>query len=268
MQSNQVFLHVSCFFVSCSLWNQSFTHMLSLYIYNIVLSVFGLALLVFSASALGNARMSARQGKDINATASMVINNLSQSILLEINKVLSMPTKAISGLASIIITTLLYPFQLIGKVAEVIGDAGNAAVTSVVDLFVKTTSFPSFVKEVAILSYQSMIGFIWNIGDKSVQWIITLPEVILSQSRIWLSALGISIWNGSKVIGNIISSNVKFLIGATGTKVSNVWSLILFQSRTKIEKFSNFAYVWLSNLVANLVGYFNGGGSSSSTTKG
>lgn len=253
-----------------------------------VLSVFGLALLFFSASALGNARISARQGKEIDAAASVVAKTIGNHVVSIIAKVFSMPVKAVSGLTSAIISTLLFPFQLIGRAAGAVGVAGQAVYTTMVDLFVKATSFPAFVQDVVSLSFQTMLGYLYSIVDNSYIWITSLPGTIVYQSRVLLSALGESILKGSKSIWNIISSNTLLLLTSTGSRVSTVSASILTSSRSKLDtlgariyillasiisssrsnldKLGTEVLVVLSNFLSNLLGNFKGSSSKGSTT--
>lgn len=254
------------------------------FFFETVLSVFGLALLFFSASALGNARISARQGKEIDAAASVVAKTIGNHVVSIIAKVFSMPVKAVSGLASAIISTLLFPFQLIGRAAGAVGVAGQA----VVDLFVKATSFPAFVQDVVSLSFQTMLGYLSSIVDNSYIWITSIPDAIVHQSRVLLSALGESILKGSKSLWNIISSNTVLLLINTGSGASKVSSSILTSSRAKLDTLGARIYIFLasivsssrsnldklgtdmlvvlSNFLSNLRGNFKGSSSEGSTT--
>jgi hypothetical protein len=216
-----------------------------------VLSVFGLALLFFSASALGNARISARQGKEIDAAASVVAKTIGNHVVSIIAKVFSMPVKAVSGLTSAIISTLLFPFQLIGRAAGAVGVAGQTAYTTVVDLFVKATSFPAFVQDVVSLSFQTMLGYLSSMVDNSYIWITSLPDAIVYQSRILLSVLGDSIMKGSKSLLNIISSNAMLLLTSTGSRASKVSASILSSSRSKLDKLGARIYILLASIISS-----------------
>lgn len=234
-------------------------------LFGIVLSVFGLALLFLSASALGNARISARQGREIDATAAIVAKTIGNNAINFISKLLSIPSKAMSGLTSVIVATLLYPFQLIGRAAGAIGDAGNAAVNSIVDLFTKASSFPSFVQDLVALSLKSIMGWLSNSYDKSCIWITSLPRLLLSHSKVWLAALGGSIKNRSKSLGNTIVSNLAWLLSTTGTIISNRLGSFLYISRCNIDKVGTEIIVAWSSLVSYVLAFFKGGTNGSTT---
>jgi len=86
-----------------------------------VLSIFGLGLLFVSASAVGNARSSAREGKDIDVAASIVAKRLGQSIFHFIFGIISFPGKIISTIASTTVHLVLVPIKVIGMRATILG---------------------------------------------------------------------------------------------------------------------------------------------------
>ena len=230
------------------------------------MSVFGAALLVFSASALSNARISARQGRDIDAAASIVVKRLGTTAMDAISKILSIPAKAISGFTSAIIATLLYPFQLIGKTAGAIGQVGNEVIKSVVDLFLKATSFPTFVKDVISLWCTVLMGSVSTLLNKSYLWINSLPELFVFHIKSLLSTLGGLISSGSRQFGDILVSTFVSLYTTAGTKVSNVCSSIITTSRSGIGKTGAEIWLVLSNFISHCLAFVKGNGAKGTSS--
>jgi hypothetical protein len=210
--------------------------------------------------------MSANQGKEIDAAASLVIKNISNHAVSIMAKILSIPKKAVSGLASAILATALYPFQLIGKAVGAIGEAGNAVINSVVDIFARAASFPAFVKDVLSLFFSAFIGSLSNIFDKSYLLVSSLPELIASQTRTWISVLVGSIRNLSTSMGTYLYSSLMSVLTSTGAKVSNVLGQLISASRAKLDKAGSDFLEVFSNIVSNFLAYFYGNSKGASSS--
>mmetsp|Transcript_21860 Transcript_21860/g.24880 ORF Transcript_21860/g.24880 Transcript_21860/m.24880 type:complete len:657 (-) Transcript_21860:77-2047(-) len=146
------------------------------------LSVFGFALIFFSASALSNARASARQGKEIDAAASVVAKSLGNSALTVVAKLFSIPGRALAALGSAVITALTYPFKILGN-------AGSSVIHKATDIFSKASSFPEFLNEVVSLSLSALKVSLSKGLSSLSSWVASIPEVLLAKSRIWLEVL-------------------------------------------------------------------------------
>jgi hypothetical protein len=218
------------------------------------LSVFGLALLFFSVSALGNARVSAKQGREIDAAASIVAKTIGDSIVSAISKIVSLPLKAVSGLTSAIVATILYPFKLVGTMIGAVGHIGNDVVAALVDLVTMTTSFPSFVQGLISLSVSALS----KILDKSYFWITSAPEKIIEQTKLLFVSLGVSIWQRSSSFGNSFISSLMSFIALTGTKLTNLSNVAVAKSHSKLDKVGNDILIAWSHLLANILALFKG----------
>jgi len=67
------------------------------------LSIFGIGLVLFSVSAVGNARLSAREGREIDAAASVVVRNAGTIILNTVTKILAIPQRVVSRSCSAVL---------------------------------------------------------------------------------------------------------------------------------------------------------------------
>jgi len=152
------------------------------------LSIFGIGLLIFSASALGNARSSAREGREIDAAASKVVQNAGSIISRALSKILVIPGRAIRQLVEI-------PSKLMGKVAMSIVKGGRATGTIISDLIlriIKSASYPFEVllNTILIQSRSSAeavnflflkVGFIIHSATYAATFILRIPVRLVNE---------------------------------------------------------------------------------------
>jgi len=107
------------------------------------LSMFGIGLLFFSVSAFGNARMSAREGREINAAASTVAINAGSIFFNAISKMMVLPRRALGSLMTL-------PSKLMVKGTASLGKAGKAMTIVITNLILKVLKSISFPFEVLL----------------------------------------------------------------------------------------------------------------------
>lgn len=220
--------------------------------------MFGIALLFLSASALGKARISAREGREIDAAVSVVAKSIGNSFLSKLGEILSMPVHAVSGLTSAIVATLLYPFHVIGKAVGVVSSAGNAALNIAFDAFAKATSFPAFISEIASLSLSSLKMSLSNLTQQSRLFIASLPRVIVSRAKIWLPAAGIFIKDWLQYGGAQVYSSTVSILLASGVKLSNILNSLIQRSRSSLDIVEKQIILGLSYALSNFLAIFRG----------
>ena len=86
-----------------------------------VLSVFGGFLVLFSVSAIGNARSSAREGKEIDVAASVVARNIGTIILQSLTKIFTFPQRIVSASFYAVIGVTSLPFKFLANMMTSMG---------------------------------------------------------------------------------------------------------------------------------------------------
>ena len=165
-------------------------------------SVFGVALLFFSAAALKNAHISAQESKEIDAAASIVLKNVADVVLTTIAKVLAVPNRALSAVGSAILTTLLFPFQIIASSLSMVGGIGGTAFNGLYSILGTVSSVPGMLKDIISLSITTFS----NSLQSSAQFLFSTPK-LLTEGAVKLT---MSI---STAIGNFGTSSLKSVKG-------------------------------------------------------
>jgi len=182
------------------------------------------ALLFFSASALGEARSAARQGKEIDAAASVVAKSIGDALLNALARMASMPVRAVAAIGSAVANALLAPFGLVRELVIKIGQAGGVTVNGLRALFANIISSPGMFVNALTSSLLSVRGSASHVLGASVSFISSLPRVILTQMRIGLSALGGNIVGVTASTGRMIYSSAamhtKAILGILGESLA------------------------------------------------
>lgn len=167
-----------------------------------VLSMFGVTLLVISASALGHARMAAREGNDMDVAASMVFQNIGESLWEKFLKVGRIPSNALAALGATITDALLAPLRIVGQVLLSVGQTGNAAINAIQSFLSKIISSPGLAMSLLKSSLTSLQYATAQWIQKIVSKSANLPSIILNKLKEGLVILAhytgnksVSIWN-------------------------------------------------------------------------
>lgn len=167
-----------------------------------VLSMFGVTLLVISASALGHARMAAREGNDMDVAASMVFQNIGESLWEKFLKVGRIPSNALAALGATITDALLAPLRIVGQVLLSVGQAGNAAINAIQSFLSKIISSPGLAMSLLKSSLISLQYATAQWIQKTLSKSANLPSIILIKLKEGLVILAhytgnksVSIWN-------------------------------------------------------------------------
>jgi len=222
------------------------------------LSIFGITLLFFSASALGNARISARQGREMDAALSVVAKSISNQVMTSVSKILSLPKRAVTGLTSAIVATVLYPFKLIGSAVVAIGQVGNATLNAFIDLFVTASSFPAFVQQAVSMSFTMLMKSLSSAASSSYSWMSSLPAVLASQGKVLLRMLSESIVSGSKSLGSAFYTSLVSVLTTGFGEISTYVVSLTSASRSRVME----AVSWLMSVLS---ARFRGNSDSSAT---
>ena len=150
-----------------------------------------MALLFFSISALGQARMAATQRTEMNAaTASLIFKRLGDNAWRTIQKVIAMPANGVAALAAAVAEVLMAPINLAGKVASSIARAGGAGVNSLSVLMAAIVSSPGMMLSALKNSLLYIQDSVLHAVDATFICLSNLPHLILTQTRSGLVILG------------------------------------------------------------------------------
>ena len=166
-------------------------------------SVFGVALLFFSASALKNAHVSALESKEIDAAASIVLKNVGDVVISALAKVAAVPFKALSALGSAIVTTISFPFQIIVSTLSMVGGVGGTTFNGVHSILAKVLSLPGMVTDAISLSITNL----FNSLISSTRWLCSSPKLLTETA----GKLGSS---ASTAIGEFCAVSFKHMKGS------------------------------------------------------
>lgn len=115
------------------------------------LSIFGGCLVLFSVSAIGNARASAREGREIDIAASVVARNVGTIVLNALTKILTFPRRVVAVSFYAIIGVMAHPLKWIGNTM-----ASIATTTRLHDTIDRT--FRTILSPVQLLFHPSVAG--------------------------------------------------------------------------------------------------------------
>ena len=200
--------------------------------------------------------MSAREGREIDAAVSVVAKSIGNNFISNIGKIVSIPIKAVSRLTSVIVATLLFPFQMIGKAADALCSAGNAAARNVFEIFTKASSIPAFVKEISMLSFSFLKISASNLTRQTCLWIASVSGVVVSRAKIWLSSAGIFVRDGLKSSGARAYSSLASALIATGMRLSNLINSFYTKSHYSLHNTSKQMIASLSDMIERLLSVF------------
>ena len=108
----------------------------------VVFSTLGVGLLIFSVSAFQNARLSAKDGKNIDASMSVVAKTLGNFTTSFVREFLSIPVRILSSLGSKITSILKLPFSAIGYIIYPSVETGASIMLTINKLGGRVCLFP------------------------------------------------------------------------------------------------------------------------------
>ena len=167
-----------------------------------------MALLFFSASALGQARMAAGNGSELDAAASRMFQNVGESAWNAIVKVFAIPSNAVVAAASALTNVLLTPFTFAGDMLISIGHAGNSGIEFLQSLFFRIISSPGMMKAALKNSLISMQGSAVNALHAAFVYVSNLPSLLLTQMRGGIVALGTNAGLATASAGRAVYSSL------------------------------------------------------------
>lgn len=158
-------------------------------------SVFGVALLFFSASALKNAHMSAREGKEIDAAASIVLKNVGDIIISAFSKVIAIPQRALSSLSSALVATIKFPFQIMVSSLLSVGGIGGATLSGLYSSIEKVLSLPKVACELVTLSVHNFFTSVSGALCYLKGCLLACPTFVVQKFEIMAHSLRTEIGN-------------------------------------------------------------------------
>lgn len=175
---------------------------------SVFLSVAGLGLLVFSLSALGTARSPDIEGTSMDSAASSIARGIQTSVSKGLY-IWSIPSRAFSFTASVLVKVIFFPVQLVQRAASGLGQAGGAAYTSAVNAFSAVAMFPSTLWN-KMFSYASQRG-------EALSLSLGKAGSAVSASFVGVGARGI-VEFGTKLLSAMLSAASSFgrLLHASG----------------------------------------------------
>jgi hypothetical protein len=178
-----------------------------------VLSGLGILLILFSASAFGEARMAARMGRDIDASASLVIKSVSDTVWQMVAKMVSFPGKAFASACEAASKIVLAPFEIVTSIAVAAGRYGMALLASVQQVISTvlnspriaidaTVAFLGSIQNLLSIMAAKSVSFIVSLPGKSASFIASLPAVIFSEFKTFVIGVSLELSALGRVFGN------------------------------------------------------------------
>ncbi len=170
--------------------------------------MFGVALLFFSASALGQARMAAGKINEIDAAAAIVTKSFGESAWEAIVKVLTIPSNGVAALGSAATSILLAPFRVAGEALFSIGEIGMGMIGFLRNFLSKIVSSPRLLKH----SLMSLKGSATNLIYATMMYIYSLPGLALSHTKTGLITLGLNTGSATASAGRLVYASLALRI--------------------------------------------------------
>ena len=175
-----------------------------------VLSVFGVALLFISASALGQARMAARAGKEIDAATSLVAQNIGETIWKRILELGSMPANKVAAIGAAIANMLLVPVGMMGKLVLSISKAGGTVLNAVHTVIANIIASPGMAVTIIRNSLLALRAASMQYVASTVSCMSHLPELCMMKTREGLVLLTSIAGTKAASIGTVVYSSTAF----------------------------------------------------------
>lgn len=236
-----------------------------------VLSVFGVALLFISASALGQARMAAWEGKEIDAATSLVAQNIGSSIWKRIVELGTMPAEKVAAICAAIANMALAPIGMVGKWAFSISKAGGTALNIVQTFISKIYASPGMALEIVRSTFVAFQVSSIHYISSTLSYTLSLPEAILAKVRGGLVFLASSAGATAASVGSMVYCTTashlaelfKFLRAAfaSGTARSvTSFDIILknlaAQGKWQLSRFHDASGFLLASVASAVSGFF------------
>jgi hypothetical protein len=180
-----------------------------------VLSALGVLLILFSASAFGEARMAAHMGRDIDASASLVMKSVSDTVWQMLAKFISFPGQAFASACEAASKVVLAPFEIVTSIAIAAGRYGMAVWSSVQHVISTILNSPRIAIDATVVFFGSIqsalstlvgksVSFIVSLPGKSVSFITSIPGVIFSEFKTFVVAVSLEISAIGRVFGKSV----------------------------------------------------------------
>lgn len=175
-----------------------------------VLSVFGVALLFISASALGQARMVSREGKQTDAATSLVAQNIVANVWKRILEIGSLPANTVAAIGAAIANVFLVPVGMMGNIVLSISKAGgkilNAVQTFVANIIASPRMAVSIVRNSLLALRDSSMQHVAS----SISYMASIPELIILNTRGSLVFIVNIARAKAASVGNVLCSSITF----------------------------------------------------------
>lgn len=184
-------------------------------IYFTVLSVLGIMLILFSASAFGEARMAARMGRDIDASASVVMKTMRDTVIAFLVKFISFPSSVFASTCEALSKVVLAPFELMTNIAMAVGRFGMNIFTHLQQGVSTILSSPRLLMDAFVSLLTSLRNSISTITSKSITFIASLPVNIALGIKVFMITVG-------QEIGKIIRLGGETLLDIISIRTYNL----------------------------------------------
>eukprot|EP00979_Chaetoceros_neogracilis_P010027 scaffold2355_cov267-Chaetoceros_neogracile.AAC.1 len=175
-----------------------------------ILSVFGVALLFISASALGQARMVSREGKQTDAATSLVAQNIVANVWKRILEIGSLPANTVAAIGAAIANVFLVPVGMMGNIVLSISKAGgtilNAVQTFVANIIASPRMAVSIVRNSLLALRDSSMQHVAT----SISYMASIPELIILNTRGSLVFIVNIARAKAASVGNVLCSSITF----------------------------------------------------------
>lgn len=247
--------------------------------YFTVLSALGVLLILFSASAFGEARMAAHMGRDIDASASLVMKSVSDTVWQMLAKFISFPGKAFASACEAASKVVLAPFEIVTSIAVAAGRYGMAVLSSVQHVISTILNSPRIAIDATLAFWVSIqsalstlagksVSFILSLPGKSVSFITSIPGIIFSELKTFVVAVGLEISAIGRVFGNsileFISYQSRHVMSAVEAKSKSItlpffttFEIMCKNCVAKSRWITVHAHDYTQNLVSSLMDWFS-----------
>jgi len=219
--------------------------------------------------------MAARMGRDVDASASLVMKSVSDTVWKMIVKFISFPGKAFASACEAASKVVLAPFEIVTSIMLAAAKYGMVVLSSVQQFISTVLNSPRIAMDAAVallVSIQSALSslatktasFILSVPNKSASFIASMPGVIFREFKTFAIAVSLEISALGKMFGksallfmskqtcdlmNAIDSRLKSITIPLFTTFDIMAKNVVANSKWSIIQARDFSQSLLSSLV-------------------
>lgn len=201
--------------------------------------------MIFSASALGKARMAARQGREMDVSLSLVMQNIGDSVLKTIWRVGSIPSDTMVAIGATIANLVLSPLRVTRDFTTYVQKMFSAAVNTLHITALKIIASPGKAVEGAHYIFKTASQSVIQSMSNVLEYFSRLPSILFFQIKEGIAFMACQVESKSKSFAGMIYSMAESQIRHLLCRLSAAFSLGILQASNSFSIMYANALAWM-----------------------